>query len=97
MARLDGYTTHGIYYTADDRDVLKKRGVAMSEQVDDLDAYIAKRAARNPAFPAMVDAALKERRLLRELAAKRVEMGLSQKTVAARMGTTPGAGPVGAR
>ncbi len=60
----------------------------MSEQDDDLDVYIAKRAAKNPAFPAMVDAALKERRLLRELAAKRVEMGLSQKTVAARMGTT---------
>ena len=88
MAELDGYTTHGIYYTADDRDVLKKGGVAMSEQDDDLDAYIAKRAAKTPAFPAMVDAALKERRLLRELAARRVEMGLSQKVVAALMGTT---------
>ncbi len=60
----------------------------MAEQYDDLDAYITKRAAKNPAFPAMVDAALKERRLLHELAAKRVEMGLSQKTVAALMGTT---------
>lgn len=61
----------------------------MAEQhYDDLDAYIAKRTAKNPAFPAMVDAALKERRLLRELAAKRGEMGLSQKTVAALMGTT---------
>ena len=60
----------------------------MSEQYDDLDAYIAKRAAKNPAFPKMVDAALKERRLLRELAARRVKMGLSQKTVAAQMGTT---------
>jgi DNA-binding XRE family transcriptional regulator len=60
----------------------------MSEQYDDLDAYIAKRAAKNPAFPKMVDAALKERRLLRKLAAKRVEMGLSQKVVAALMGTT---------
>jgi transcriptional regulator with XRE-family HTH domain len=60
----------------------------MSEQYDDLDAYIAKRAAKNPAFPAMVDAALKERRLLRELAARRVEMGLSQKVVSALMGTT---------
>jgi DNA-binding XRE family transcriptional regulator len=88
MAGLDGYTTHGIYYTTDDRGVLKKGGAAMSEQYDELDAYIAKRAAKNPAFPAMVDAALKERRLLRELAAKRVEMGLSQKAVAALMGTT---------
>ena len=60
----------------------------MSEQFDDLDAYIAKRAVKNPALPAMVDAALKERHLLRELAAKRVEMGLSQKAVAALMGTT---------
>ncbi len=60
----------------------------MSEEYDDLDAYIAKRSAKNPSFPAMVDAALKERRLLRELAARRVEMGLSQKTVAALMGTT---------
>ncbi len=60
----------------------------MSEQYNDLDAYIAKRAAKNLAFPAMVDVALKERRLLRELAARRVEMGLSQKVVAALMGTT---------
>lgn len=40
----------------------------MSEYYDDLDAYIAKRAIKKPAFPKMVDAALKERRLLRELA-----------------------------
>ncbi len=65
-----------------------KGGAAISEQYDDLDAYIAKRAAKNPAFPAMVDAALKERHLLRALAARRVEMGLSQKVVAALMGTT---------
>lgn len=60
----------------------------MPEQYDDLDAYIEKQAVRNPNFPKMVDAALKERRLLRKLAAKRVEMGLSQKFVAALMGTT---------
>jgi transcriptional regulator with XRE-family HTH domain len=60
----------------------------MSEQYDDLDAYIEKQAARNPNFPKMVDAVLKERRLLRKLAARRVEMGLSQKAVAAMMGTT---------
>jgi transcriptional regulator with XRE-family HTH domain len=58
------------------------------QHYDDLDAYIAKRAAKNPMFPAMVDAALKERRLLRELVEKRVELGLSQKVVAAAMGTT---------
>ena len=60
----------------------------MSEHYDDLDAYIAKRSTKNPAFPTMVDAALKQRRLLRELAAKRVERELSQKMVAALMGTT---------
>ena len=60
----------------------------MPEYYDDLDASIARRAAKDPEFPAMVEAALKERRLLRELADKRVEMGLSQKTVAALMGTT---------
>ena len=66
----------------------------MSEQYDDLDAYIAKRAAKNPAFPKMVDAALKERRLLRKLAARRIEMGLSQKVVAALMGTKQPALPL---
>jgi transcriptional regulator with XRE-family HTH domain len=60
----------------------------MSEHYDDLDASIAKRTARNPEYPKMVDAALKERRLLRELAARRAEMGLSQKSVAKLMGTT---------
>lgn len=60
----------------------------MSEYCDDLDASIAKRAARNPDYPKMVEAALKERRLLRELAARRVELGLSQKIVAKLMGTT---------
>lgn len=60
----------------------------MPEYYDDLEAYIAKRTAKNPDFPKMVEAALKERRLLRELAARRVEMGLSQKAVAKLMGTT---------
>ena len=60
----------------------------MSEHFDDLDTYIAKRATKNPEFPNMVDAALKERRLLRELAAQRIEMGLSQKSVAEKIGTT---------
>ena len=58
------------------------------DNLDDLDAYMAKRTVRNPEFPKMVDAALKERRLLRELAARRVELGLSQKNVAKLMGTT---------
>ena len=60
----------------------------MSEYYDDLEASIAKRTAKNPAFPKMVETALKQRRLLRELAARRVEKGLSQKAVAKLMGTT---------
>lgn len=60
----------------------------MPEYYDDLEASIAKRAAKNPEFPKMVEAALRERRLLRELAARRVALGLSQKVVAKLMGTT---------
>jgi transcriptional regulator with XRE-family HTH domain len=39
----------------------------------------------------MVEAALERRRLLRELAADRVELGLSQTAVAAEMGTSQSA------
>ena len=60
----------------------------MPEYYDDLEASIAKRTAKNPEYPKMVEAALRERRLLRELAARRVELGLSQKVVAKLMGTT---------
>ena len=56
--------------------------------LDDLDVSIAKRTARNPDYPKLLEAAIKERRLLRELADRRVELGLSQKVVAKLMGTT---------
>lgn len=52
---------------------------------DELDKLIAERAKSNPAFPAMVDEALAARELLRELTQARIEQGLSQTVVAARM------------
>jgi transcriptional regulator with XRE-family HTH domain len=61
------------------------------DEEDDLDRYIAERARVNPDFPALVEAAMRERQLLRALAAKRAERGLSQREVAARMGTSQAA------
>jgi ribosome-binding protein aMBF1 (putative translation factor) len=55
---------------------------------DDLDELIADRARRNPAFPAMVDEARARREILRELTQARIEQGLSQTVVAARMGSS---------
>lgn len=58
---------------------------------DDLDRFIAERTAKNPRFPQLMEAARRQRLLLRELAEKREEMGLSQAEVAARMGTSQSA------
>src|SRR5215208_89881 len=55
-----------------------------------LDEIVDERA-RNPVFPELVEAALRRRHLLRELATKREELGMSQTTVAARMGTSQSA------
>jgi ribosome-binding protein aMBF1 (putative translation factor) len=55
---------------------------------DELDKFIAERAKRNPAFPAMVDEALAARELLRELTQARIDQGLSQTVVAARMNSS---------
>jgi ribosome-binding protein aMBF1 (putative translation factor) len=60
----------------------------MREPQDFLDEVIAERTEREPAFPELVDAALRRRELLRALAERREELGLSQTTVAARMGTS---------
>lgn len=49
---------------------------------------MAEGARHDPAFPQMVDAAFRLRELLRALADRREELGLSQTTVAARMGTS---------
>ena len=58
---------------------------------DFLDELIAEGESKHPGFTLLVDAALERRRLLRELAEDRVELGLSQTAVAAEMGTSQSA------
>ena len=58
---------------------------------DFLDEIVRERTAKNPRFPELVEAALRRRTLLRELAARREKLGLSQTAVAARMGTSQSA------
>jgi ribosome-binding protein aMBF1 (putative translation factor) len=58
---------------------------------DFVDEIVAERTARNAEFPVLVEAAVRRRALLRELAAKRDAAGLSQTAVAARMGTSQSA------
>lgn len=58
---------------------------------DDLDDFIADRTQVNPDFPAMVEDALAQRQLLRELAEQRQSTGLTRTAVAARMGTSESA------
>lgn len=55
---------------------------------DFLAEMIAERARSNPDFPALVDAALNRRELLRALAAERRAAGLTQTEVAAALGTS---------
>ena len=55
---------------------------------DFLDQLIEDGTRQDPAFPAMVDAAYGRHLLMRRLAELRREAGLSQTTVAARMGTS---------
>ena len=59
-----------------------------SPSTDELDELIKERSRANPAFPARVDEALAARELLRELTQARLEKGLSQTVVAARMGSS---------
>lgn len=63
----------------------------MADRRDFLDEIIDERSERNPEFPDLVEAALRRRQLLRELAARREKLGLSQTLVAARMGTSQSA------
>lgn len=58
---------------------------------DLIDELIDERSVANPAFDELVEAALKTRRLLRELTERRRAMGISQTVVAARMGTSQSA------
>ncbi len=63
----------------------------MAKRKDFLEEIVGERTQTNPDFPEMVDAALRTRRLLRELATRRQALGLSQTIVAARMGTSQSA------
>jgi ribosome-binding protein aMBF1 (putative translation factor) len=63
----------------------------MANRPDFIDEIVDERTERNPEFPDLVEAALRRRQLLRELAARREELGLSQTVVAARMGTSQSA------
>lgn len=58
---------------------------------DFIDEIVQERTKANARFPALVDAALRRRELLRSLAAKREELGVSQTSVAARMNTSQSA------
>ena len=58
---------------------------------DFIDEIVDERSQHNPDFPELVEAALRRRQLLRELATKRDELGISQTVVAARMGTSQSA------
>lgn len=58
---------------------------------DFLDEIVDERSERNSGFPELVEAALRRRQLLHELAARRERLGLWQTTVAARMGTSQSA------
>ncbi|MDQ2897800.1 MAG: helix-turn-helix domain-containing protein [Actinomycetota bacterium] len=64
---------------------------AVTDEPDFLEEVIAERSATTPDFAAMVDAAVEVRRLLRDLARRRQELRLSQRVIAARMGTTQSA------
>jgi DNA-binding XRE family transcriptional regulator len=60
-------------------------------KADFLDEVVAERVTSNPDFPVLVEAALKTRELVRELAERRRAMRISQTLVAARMGTSQSA------
>lgn len=55
---------------------------------DFLTEMIAERTKANPGFPALVDAALNRRELLRTLAAERQAAGITQTELAAALGTS---------
>jgi ribosome-binding protein aMBF1 (putative translation factor) len=58
------------------------------EKDDFLTEIVRERTMKNPNFPALVEAALDRRELLRALAKQREESGFTQTEVAAAMGTS---------
>lgn len=53
-----------------------------------LNEIVQERSRRNPEFPELVEGALRRRELLRALAQRREQRGLTQRLVASRMGTS---------
>ena len=64
------------------------RAMAKARKGDFLDQFIAERTAKNPDFPALVEAAVQRRRLGERLAKARKAKKLSQQDVAKKMATT---------
>ena len=60
-------------------------------QRDELDELVADRDLRRPGFAALVDEHVKNRAIIRQVAARRIALGLSQTQVAAFMGTSQAA------
>lgn len=60
----------------------------MSSEPDFLDEQVAKRAAANPEFPQLLEAARRRRELMRTLAERRTAQQRSQTAVAAAMETS---------
>jgi DNA-binding XRE family transcriptional regulator len=73
------------------RDILADVMTTKRRNSDFLDELIEEGESKHPGFTLLVDAALERRRLLRELAEGRVELGLSQTAVAAEMKTSQSA------
>lgn len=59
-----------------------------SQPKDELDDIVAQRTARNPEFPQLLKAAAARRELMDALRQARIEAGLSQTEVAAKMHTS---------
>ena len=62
--------------------------MARKQAPDDLDRLIAERARKNPKFPAMVAARTNRRLLQRQLAERRVALGMTQTEAAVLMSTS---------
>ena len=62
--------------------------VARTQAPDDLDRYIAERARKSPNLPAMVAARTNRRVLQRQLAERRVALGMTQTEAAVLMRTS---------
>jgi DNA-binding XRE family transcriptional regulator len=80
----------GGYLTDDISSLAMKKGRSNAKR-DFLDEMISERSRRNPKFPHILENALDRRRLLRALAERREQLGLTQTTVAERMETSQSA------